>query len=77
MTWVIVDDTRGHTVNEVDLADAEEGRYGESDAPDALYHSVSAAEDDMARLAELTGNRFRIRKYRSPGKPRKTFLLFI
>ena len=60
MKYIIIDETRGHVVNETEAyAEAEE--YGKFDDPVYWYGHANEAEEIVDRLAKETGHKFTIR----------------
>lgn len=58
--YIILDETRGHVVNESEAyAEAEE--YGKFDDPVYWYGHADEAEEIVHRLAKETGHKFTIR----------------
>ena len=62
MKYIILDETRGHVVNESEAyAEAEE--YGKFDDPCRYHDSLDEAMRIAERLAEGTGHRFSLRMW--------------
>ena len=62
MKYIILDETRGHVVNESEAyAEAEE--YGNIDDPCRYHDSLNEAMRIAERLAKGTGHRFSLRMW--------------